>query len=206
MKVLVLETMAEAADGAVEALVAAGHEVVRCHEPGEHHAFPCVGLVGATPACAVTEHAVDVALTVRSNPRSQPAPLEDGVSCALRHHIPLVVAGRTALHPFEDFATVVVHDGNVVEGCERAATAPLRRHSEVARQAWDRTLSTRGIPTGASTVAVTRQQGGLLVSVESDTPVERSTVDMASARMLAAVREIDTVSRAVDVRVVQTRS
>lgn len=202
MKVLVMETASEAADHAVEALVAAGHDVVRCHERGER-AFPCAGLAGHTAACPVTSQEIDVALTVRSHPRSQPAPLEDGVSCALRHHIPLVVAGHTALNPFEDFACEVVDDGDLVAACERAAVAALRQHSEIAGSAWDRTLSNRGISTDGSSVSVTRNRGGLVVTVTSGVPVERSTLDMASVRMLAALREIDTESRAVDVRVLQ---
>ena len=57
-------------------------------------AFPCSALTD--DGCPLRRNIVDVALTVRQRPRSQPAPQEDGVTCALRTHVPLVVAGATA--------------------------------------------------------------------------------------------------------------
>jgi len=205
MRVLVMETAVEAAEPAIEALVAAGHEDVRCHEPREQ-AFPCAGLSGRTAACPVTSTAIDVALTVRAHPRSQPAPLEDGVSCALRSHIPLVVAGSTALHPYGAFVTEVVERADrdaLVRACERAAVAPLARHSEVALDAWERTLANHDRSAAGSSVTVTRAHGGLLVTVDSPHTLDRSTMDMGSVRILAALRELDTASRSIDIHVLQ---
>ncbi|MFN8035606.1 MAG: hypothetical protein U0V73_06715 [Acidimicrobiia bacterium] len=203
MRVLVTETTVDAAGPAIEALVAAGHEVVRCHEPGAP-AFPCAGLTGRSAACPVADTAIDVALTVRSHPRSQPAPLEDGAICALRRHVPLVVTGSTALHPFGEFATEVVPKADarsLVDACERAALAPLPHHTAVATQAWEATLANHDLDPSGSSIVVTRVHGGLLVAIEPGPEMTRPMIDMASVRVLAALRAIDTESRAIDVRV-----
>ena len=90
---------------------------------------------------------------------------ENGVACAIRQHVPLVVAGATRLHPYEDYADEVL-DGTLgsVEACERTATAPLPAHSSVAERALRTTLDQRGI--GASPrVTVVRRHGALVVRV-----------------------------------------
>jgi hypothetical protein len=52
----------------------------------------------------------DLVLSVRSHPLPQPTRREIGVTCGLRQGVPLIVAGRTLLNPFEDFAVAVVED------------------------------------------------------------------------------------------------
>src|SRR5437763_17150165 len=85
LRVLLVEADHGAGEQTERDLVAAGHEVVRCHEPSEP-AFPCRALrVGAR--CPLEETPVDVAVTVRSRVRVQQQPLEQGVTCALRRHI-----------------------------------------------------------------------------------------------------------------------
>lgn len=197
MKVLVMEAEEGTAGAVIDQLRAAGHEVLRCHDGGP--AFPCLGLAGET-RCPVSEVGVDVAVTVRANPRSQPTPLEDGVVCALRQHVPLVVAGRVVLNPYGDWAAEAVEDGDVVGAVERAAAAPLRRHGEVAQAAWDATLDARGLERRGA-VTVQRREGGLVVTVALTDPIDRDAADMASVRMLAALRELDPYSARVDLRV-----
>src|SRR5260221_7905069 len=103
---------------AAQALVGAGHRVLRCHEPGEP-AFPCNALRPDRTCPIVT--GFDVALTVRSRPAAVPAPGEMGVLCALRQGIPLVVAGLGG-ESLSAFATTVVgHHDSVVGACEAAA-------------------------------------------------------------------------------------
>ena len=129
LNVLVLESDRGAATEAVAELQAAGHTVLRCHD-GETPAFPCSALT--EDGCPLRRNIVDVALTVRRRPRSQPAPQEDGVTCALRTHVPLVVAGATMLNPYDTFAAEIAQGADdIVGACERAAAAPLR--------AWART-------------------------------------------------------------------
>jgi len=123
VKVLLVESDAHGADDAAARLRRAGHLVERCHEPGLP-AFPCNALLRGG-ACPLEGGDVDVAVVVRSRPWPRPSTLEDGVVCALRRGVPLVVAGRTILNPYEDWAAVVV-DGveGVVEAVERAAGTP----------------------------------------------------------------------------------
>lgn len=52
----------------------------------------------------------DLVLSVRSHPFPQPTRREIGVTCGLRQGLPLIVAGRTMLNPFESFASAVVDD------------------------------------------------------------------------------------------------
>jgi hypothetical protein len=102
MDVLMLETEPGAADSAIEELGDRGHHVFRGHEPGSP-AFPCRALEGRGP-CPLADPGIDVAVTVRDHPGTRPSLFEDGVACALRARVPLVVAGRATLNPYEDWA------------------------------------------------------------------------------------------------------
>ena len=196
LRVLVLESERGAADTAITDLRDAGHEVLRCHEPGDP-AFPCKALTD--DGCPVRTAPIDVALTVRSRPRSQPAPHEDGVTCALERHIPLVVAGSAVLDPFTDFATEVVErSGDVVQACRRAASAPLARHGEAAREAVATVLALHGVEAEAH-VTVHRRFGGLHVVVDGVAPLDHSVKGMASVRAISALRKLDRDARGIDV-------
>jgi hypothetical protein len=133
MRVLVVESDKHAADGAIVDLQAAGHHVVRCHE-ADLPAFPCNALCDQGTCPLETTESVDVVLDYRFHPHPRPTAFEDGVSCALRRHVPLVVAGRSALNPFDRWTTAIVDDGNVVDACEKASAMPLDRVAEPARR------------------------------------------------------------------------
>src|SRR5262249_7273035 len=134
-----------------------------------------------------------------SRPRSQPAPQEDGVTCALRRHIPLVVAGSPILDPFDEYATDVVERGSdIVDACVRAATAPLPKHTEAAARTLRVVLDRREIR-ASPVVAVVRDGGVLRVDVTGAEHLDRATRAMAAVRMTAAVRQIDTTARGIDV-------
>ncbi len=188
MDVLVVESEAGAASIAVAQLEAAGHRVERCHEPGDG-AFPCAGL--ATGRCPIEHGAIDVVLTVRPRPSSRPSPLEDGVICALRRHVPVVVAGRTKRNPFSDHAATLARVDEVVDACERAATGPQPRHEAVATAALRETLTRAGLAVGAARADVRRSGHGLRVTVHLPsgcTPRRRGT---ASVRVVGALRAFD---------------
>lgn len=200
MKVLVLETEPGAADAAVDRLQTAGHEVVRCHTAGQP-AFPCVALADGAH-CALDRGAVDVALTVRAHPRPNPAPLEDGAECALRTHVPLVVAGATQLSPFASWATESIEgDTDVVEACERAASAPLARHTEIALEALRGRLEHWGVDASVADATVCRSAGALVVRLTVPEDVPMGAIDVAITRVVAALRAHDSVSVGVDVSV-----
>jgi hypothetical protein len=197
LNIMVLETDRGAADEATRDLTAAGHVVLRCHEPGEP-AFPCRGMRDQA-ACPLRSHSVDVALTVRSRPRSQPAPQEDGVRCALMHHVPLVVAGPDVLDPYAEYeARVVDRAGDIVGACEEVAAGELPRHSQVATDALRASRTPNDALAGA-TASVTRRRGGLLVSVSGTDELAPRQRDAAIVRMTAKLRELDVYSRGIDV-------
>jgi hypothetical protein len=197
LNVMVLESERGAADDAARGLTEAGHVVLRCHEPGAP-AFPCRG-IDDQATCPLRSHAVDVALTVRSRPRSQPAPQEDGVRCALVHRVPLVVAGSPVLDPYEQYETRVVEaSGDVVGACEQVAAGELARHSAIASEAL-RAFGPGGHAEPGAAASVTRRDGRLVVSVSGLGRLAPRQRDAAVVRMLAKLREFDSSARGIDV-------
>lgn len=195
MDVLVTESDPGAADDACRQLEAAGHAVHRCHEPGSR-AFPCNGL---TAQCPLEAAAIDVVLDARARTRTWPTPLEDGVICALRQRVPVVIAGRSALNPFEEHGAVVADGDDVVAACEATAFGPLPRHGDIATQALCDTLARAGVTTDGAAATVVRRGGRLraeLAVPPSASPAVRRT---AEVRVLGALRRFDTYSSGVDV-------
>lgn len=198
LNVLVLESERGAADAAVDELQAAGHHVLRCHEPGAP-AFPCNALIDGA-SCPLRSGIVDVALTVRKRPRSQPAPQEDGVSCALEAHVPLVVAGSELMNPFVPFAAAVIdltHD--VVGVCEQAAGAPLPRHGDRAAGALSAVLDVHEVTGLAPMVDVFRRGGRLYVEVRGANDLDHGVKSVASVRIIGALRQFDRDAAGIDV-------
>jgi len=197
LNVMVLESDRGAADQAASDLTDAGHVVLRCHEPGAP-AFPCRGLADQS-TCPLRSHVVDVALTVRSRPRSQPAPQEDGVRCALMHRVPLVVAGPAVLDPFEEFEVRVIGGSDdVVGACEEVARGELSRHSRIATDALRSFGPGNAVLTDAA-ASVIRRDGALRVSVSGLDGLAPRQRDAAIVRMLAQLRAFDGAARGVDV-------
>lgn len=199
LDVLVLESEPGAADLAIDDLVAAGHRVHRCHDRGEP-AFPCSALADPD-ACPLEQAPIDVAVTVRAHPRSSPSPYEDGVTCAIRRHVPLVVAGRTVLHPFEPFAAATTDLEHLVEAVEDVAADDLPAHTEAARQAVALVLDHHGLAPDAGSASVVRAAGTLKVRLVLPPELSRSTADMAAVRAVAAIRAFDHTAAGIDVAV-----
>jgi hypothetical protein len=198
LNVLVLESERGAADAAACELEAAGHKVLRCHEPGAP-AFPCKALA-EEPSCPLREGVVDVALTVRKRPRSQPAPQEDGVTCALESHVPLVVAGAIVMNPYMKYATELVEEPyNVVEACERAAEAPLGRHADRAAGALASVLDVHEVTGVHPTVEVFRREGRLHVDVHGANELDHTVKSIGSVRIIGALRQFDRDAGGIDV-------
>jgi hypothetical protein len=197
LNVLVLESDRGAAYRACEELEAAGHTVLRCHEP-RARAFPCNAIADGHE-CPLDATDVDVALVVRPRPRPQPAPLEDGAACAIRRHVRLVVGGSRALDPYDEYAVEVLDRGfDVVAACERAAAAPLRTHTAAAAAALSETLEHHGV-SASPEVTVRRQHGALVIHVAGAGGLDERTKSMAAIRMMAAVRAFDHDSKGIDV-------
>lgn len=196
MRILVTETDAGAAVPAERQLVAAGHEVVRCRAD-DGPAFPCAGL---EPGGCPVEGGVDVALTVRTGPPEQPTAREDGAVCALRRHVPLVVAGPPGPDPFEGWATVRVDDQDLVAACEAAAAADVERLSVVAREEATRSLQRRGHePVGVD--AITRRTAReLKVEVALPDSVGEREADAIAVAVADRLRSVEPTIPVIDVR------
>jgi len=188
MEVLVVESDPGAALIAIEQLEAAGHRVRRCHEPGAP-AFPCTGLDSGH--CPLEEDSIDVVLTVRGPGHARPSPLEDGATCALRRHAPVVVAGSTTLNPFEEFPITIVGVDGIVEACERAAHGPQLGHEAVATTALAQTLDGSGIESADAYASVRRSGEGLRVVLHVPAETSKRVRDVASVRVVGALRAFD---------------
>lgn len=199
MRVLVIEDTWQAADEASERLAAAGMEVVRCSEP-DRPSFPCAGMPGQG-GCPMERGVVDVALSVRAE-GGDVTVNEDGVRCALRHHIPVVAAGACAEAPWLSMATSVIGaDDEVVEAVRAAADAPLQRHTDVASAQLADLLERKGVDPAAATAEVHRVVGGLKVVLRPGPEVPHDVAQAAAVRVAAALRAIDDKSTAVDVTI-----
>jgi hypothetical protein len=198
MRVLVIETDRHAADDAIAALGAAGHEVVRCHDPHQA-AFPCNALRDDRACPLDGGGGVDVVLTVRAHPHPRPSAFEDGVTCALRRHIPLVVAGRSALNPFQHWTADVADDDDVVTACDRAAAAPIAALSEPATAEVRRLLDVHGVEGGDTAQAVVHRRRERLVASLDLPPVPASVAEMAAVRVAGVLRAADPTAEIVDV-------
>lgn len=195
MRVLVMEGEAGASCGAALDLVEAGHIVTRCHGADEA-SFPCRGL---TEQCPLDEADVDAAVIVRA-PSPDVGAGEEGARCALRRHIPLVIAGDTGHSPLSVFATAVVGDGaDLVTTVEGAAHAPMSRHEAAGRKAFATVLEAHGLDPRIAEVAVTRNGGQLHVELTPTAPVPSAVQEVASVRVAGAIRAMDRNPRVIDV-------
>ncbi|HKH05962.1 MAG TPA: hypothetical protein VKA65_12410 [Acidimicrobiales bacterium] len=187
MRILCIETTPGLADATAARLGAAGHEVVRCFDRDAGPSRPCVGL--DRDACPLDlPGGVDVAVDVRSEDEPHPVVHEQGTTCAVRRHVPLVVHGAGWPNPFARWTTVAVSDGDVVDACEDA----VRRHLNdlaataaiVTRRVVDDGLQGAG---GDVRAAVDRRGRDLRVVVHR--PAAASTSDGAiAARIHQAFR------------------
>ncbi|MGQ0824509.1 MAG: hypothetical protein ACT4OX_05685 [Actinomycetota bacterium] len=197
LRVLVSEAEPGDARIAVDELTAAGHEVVRCFEPGAP-AFPCVALEDPS-SCPLQGRPVDVALDVRKHPYTVPTRREEGVICALRHHVPVVVAGTKAVDQLGEFAAAIVATPyDVVDAVERAADAPLSPHTHLAGAALQEFAKVHGIR-APFVVKVVRRKGGLVVLIRDHEHLDSALRQMAAVRVIAAVRGFDRESIGIDV-------
>jgi len=198
MNVLVNEAEPGAADHAIELLEAAGHRVLRCHERGDAP-FPCAAL-GSNSTCPLHHPGVDVAVTVRQHPRSRPSLLEDGIACALRARVPVVVSGEVLLNPYEELGAEIVEGEHVVGGTERIAVAPSPNHSAIATDALRRATHSH---TGEVIASVRRSRSGLHVELEALPTVDQAAVKQAVPRVIAALRAYDRDAPRIDVTIAE---
>jgi hypothetical protein len=199
MRVLVVESDRGTATKAIMDLRDAGHQVERCHEQ-DLPAFPCNALCDAGVCPLDSPEGVDVVLDYRSRPHPRPTPFEDGVSCALRRHVPLVVAGTSALNPFDSWTSAIAADADLVEVCEQTAGYSLEHLAAPARAEVRRVLENTPDLATRSDVIVRRSRGALNAVVEL--PREAEEVESRIAVAVAGVlRAHDRTTRQINVAV-----
>ena len=198
MRVLVVESDRCTAHRAIADLLAAGHEVARCHESGLP-AFPCNALRDGGTCPLDTGHGVDVLLDYRAHPHPRPTPFEDGVSCVARRQIPVVVAGMSTFNPFEKWTTAIAAGDAIVDACERAAFGPIDSLAAVARAKVQQLLADDPVVADAADVTVTRDDRG---TVQAVVALPESAAELGAALAVGvagAIRTRDRWSPRIDV-------
>jgi hypothetical protein len=200
LRVLVLEDEPGAASAVTAALRQSGHTVDRCHEQGLP-AFPCNAILDGS--CPIERHEADVAVVVRRHVHPEAQPTEDGVACAIRHAVPVVLVGAEAMNPYEDWlAAAVDGDGDVVRAVEEAADTAMDRHRAAALRTVHQFIDGTDIEPADCDVTVTRAGDAWrwLVAVPGGRDAD-PTLAM-SARVAGAVRAVDPATPRIDVQVV----
>jgi hypothetical protein len=153
--------------------------------------------------CPLRNGTVDVTLAVRDEPSAVPARSEDGVLCSLRRHVPVVVAGNVMFDPFEKWAAGSVTAGeDVVDACERVATMPLPKPTQIAAEAARQVLEAHGLPGASVLVAVRRTHGSLEVELRGRR-LPQAVRNIIAVRIMAALRANDSDARGIDVQYVE---
>lgn len=197
MRVLVVESEPGISQGYEQDLAAAGHEVVRCHEPGAP-SFPCAGLVDHA-ACPLESTPVDVALLVRDPIDERPTHREAGVSCAMRARVPVIEPKRDdpVADPFAGFVTTF--EGDVVAAATAAAQASSPGHAEAVKAQLLR--GPAGAALSPDDLVVTAHRRGRVLRVEVHLPADapEALVTSSEGYAAAAARRFDPVVQVIDV-------
>jgi hypothetical protein len=185
LQVLLLESHPSAGEAAADALVAAGHEVVRCHGPGSP-GFPCAGLLDRD-ACPL-RRGVDVAIDVRrADVGHEPTSLEDGVGCALRAGIPVVELSdpghESSMRPW----TIAASAAGVVPSVEEASAGAFGQLRAEILAKLDPLFVANGVAAGTIDCELERVGDGLVVHLIGP-PVSPGLRQAASVRAYDVVR------------------
>lgn len=181
-------------------LEAAGHTITRCHDEGAP-AFPCRAVIDGE-RCPLESEDVQVAVAVRL--QEEPAghsPEEDGIRCALRHRVPVVLAGAAAESPYAEWAARSCDLDHVVETVETVAESPLAQHSRAATRSFRAVLAQHDFDPVPASATVTRSGRDLKVTLSYPGDLDRRVAEMASVRVVGAIRDVDPYASKIDVDV-----
>ncbi len=203
MRIVVLESDPGSAGAVRAGLEQAGHTVVRCHDP-QRPTFPCAGI---EQECPLDGPGADAAVVVRSAARQTPTGYENGVTCAVRQRVPLVVVSPTGASPYARYAEAVLDGedvGAVVAAVAQAATGRSAGHEAAATAAVHQVLAHHGIEhlAGGIAVEVRRSPVGLDVRLRLAPEVSPALRGELADRVHAAVRAYDPAAHRLDVGVV----
>ena len=202
MRILVLESEGGTSEPVVDELMAAGHDVARCHDPAGP-AFPCNGLKDHRD-CPLDAGTISVAvLTGDHAPAHEHSESgEQGARCALRQYIPLVVVGHQKHSSVSSYATgFAAGPEAVVAAVEFAASSHLPRHEQVAVDAFRLALDTHGLTDVAARVQATLDDRGVRVVLLPSEKIPDKVAEVAGVRVAGAVRAIDPDAAMISVSV-----
>ena len=194
MRILLTESDVGESGAASRTLEAAGHEVLRCVEPGAA-SFPCSGL--STGDCPI-DGRVDVAVTVRSEPHAGPTERETGVVCALRHRVPVVVSSVGEADPLATSSTATVTGAttHLLATVEAAAHGELAEHARVAAEE-----ASQHLIGGPLDVVAHRRARGVVVTLRTADVLDARRKENLAVQVAGAVRRFDGDAEVIDVAV-----
>lgn len=184
----------------IDALESADAHVTRCHDAA--HGSTCSVVAGA--GCPMDDGA-DVALVPLVAAGAAPAQA-DGVGCAVRASIPVVVVGHGAPGPFAAVAAAQAsgaHD--VVAACEAAADGASAVHTAVATRALDERVDSLGLtPEGVAQLrtSVRRTPTGLRLELAHAGLLSPGVAERVGLQVLAAVRAADPRARGISLAII----
>lgn len=197
MRVLLVEGQVGEGDAAEAVLRASGHDITRCVDH-DAASFPCNGMLSGD--CPLEHEVIDAAVLVRSELADTRTPREDGARCALRRHVPLVLAGDIEDSPYVPWATEVTEGiDDLSAALERASGAVLSRHAAVAQRSLQAVLLQHELDPNGAEAEVHRVGTQLQVRLTSPVDVPPRVAEMAAVRAAGAVRDIDPYAAKVDV-------
>jgi hypothetical protein len=170
----------------IDALQASGAQVLRCHDNADGTLCTLVAGHGC-PA----DQDPDVAV-VPVIPAGGAPSLGDGVGCAVRSSIPVVVIGHSAPGPYAAVAAGSadgVHD--MVAACRAAIDGATEAHTAVAVGALADRCAALGIDPSACRAEVRRTDSGLRLEVGLGDTLDRHAGERVALQVLAAVRRFD---------------
>ena len=201
MQVLMSEAASTIARLAADALTDAGHVVHACREPGMT-GFACIALRGRP--CPLETHPIDVALALRPYAVSTPLVSEDGVRCAARRHVPLVVAGAVPPNPFTPWTTVEHPGFDVVDAVETAAAQPVAELSTAATETLREIVEAMGLAPFAARAEVRRCEDRFRVEIvlTTDEAMSRQVLHRIAVRVHQRMREVERGAEGFDLSIV----
>lgn len=199
MRVLLMGSNTGEDSNATQVLEHDGHDIVRCHPP-DQPAFPCAALVDGWH-CPLETGSVDAAVIIGTGTETQiDAGADEGSSCALRLHVPLVTVGYHDASPLTSWAAESIAGTDDLGGAvARAAQAPMRAHEDAATEAFRQVLETHQVDSTGLRVTVRRTDRGIQADLETDADLEPHVGEVASVRVLAALRVVDSHTSTIGV-------
>jgi|GEM_PF-4557755 len=200
MKVVLAGSTGPVDDPVVAALEAGGAQISRCHHPDD--GTMCTMVAGHP--CPMDDHA-EVAVVPLVAAGAGPT-LADGVGCAVRSSIPVVVVGRGSPGPFGAVAAAAA-DGpdDVVDVCRTAIAGATMAHTRVAQDALEARVDSLGIDADAArelSASVRRNETGLRLEIRTNGLLAHQVGERLGLQVLAAVRAFDPRAKGVSLAVI----